>query len=426
MIYVFSLLGILAGTLAQELTISENKLVLPGSDITLSCGSGRPIYSCSWTLPSGSTCRDLKPDLETQCRKEPSVFFNGSSSSCDITVKDVQRLHSGQWSCGLKYTEGGDQSDIQTQVDVFAKADVDWKDIYGVITVTEGSPVSLICRASHSRPAGKFSWHYGADPETNRIINNQTPTITQLDQPGLFDMEELLLFDPKPEHDGEKIYCSYKQYDLNGGVLDSMMVDIDLRVEFLDIVRPAQLPPLQSGSTGNLSVEVHGSPAPEISWIVEGDEVHLLTKQNPTVLHYTLLELVELQDEKNRYLSTLLIYNVSVSDMNNVYKMQVESSKDALEGMEEVRIVVDTAWPEEIEQPSQANPSTTVIVVVSVIIVLVICIITTLTVLYAKKNGKWCFQNSYQHRQSEPQDQVEPLQGQASSIIKPHPYSRPS
>ena len=43
------------------------------------------------------------------------------------------------------------------------------------------------------------------------------------------------------------------------------------------------------------SVEVHGSPAPEISWIVEGDEVHLLTKQNPTVLHYTLLELVELQ-----------------------------------------------------------------------------------------------------------------------------------
>ena len=31
---------------------------------------------------------------------------------------------------------------------------------------------------------GKFSWHYGADPETNRIINNQTPTITQLDQPG--------------------------------------------------------------------------------------------------------------------------------------------------------------------------------------------------------------------------------------------------
>ena len=44
----------------------------------------------------------------------------------------------------------------------------------------------------------------------------------------------------------------YLQYDLNGGVLDSMMVDIDLRVEFLDIVRPAQLPPLQSGSTGNL------------------------------------------------------------------------------------------------------------------------------------------------------------------------------
>ena len=40
---------------------------------------------------------------------------------------------------------------------------------------------------------------------------------------------------------------------------------------------------------------MHGSPAPEISWIVEGDEVHLLTKQNPTVLHYTLLELVELQ-----------------------------------------------------------------------------------------------------------------------------------
>ena len=33
----------------------------------------------------------------------------------------------------------------------------------------------------------------------------------------------------------------------------------------------------------------------------------------------------------------------------------LEFSKDALEGMEEVRIVVDTAWPEEIEQPSQVS-----------------------------------------------------------------------
>lgn len=404
----------------------KTMLVEPGSETILSCGPGSEYYSCSWDMPSNMSCLDFKPQLSTQCRREPSVFFNGTLTSCDIVVKDVKRLHSGVWTCRMKFTEEDVEELIsKTQVDVFEKAVVDWKSQFGLITVEEGSPFTLTCQATHSRPPGKFYFHLGADPTKNRIINTNSPKIEPMEQPGMYKLEEELTFIPKPEHDGQKVYCSFNQIGPDGTVVSSTMVDVDLRVEYLSLSAPPRLPPLLSGATANLSVELQGSPQPEIVWKIKdmaGTEV-TLTEGNQSISRYTLLPLNEIEDEKNGYISTLLVRNVNQDDMKSKFVMQVVNRKESLTGSIEFKIMVDTTL---LENPISEGVSVTVIVVVSVILALVLSIIVALTVLYAKKNQKFCFQTSEPVQPNSAQDQLEPLQGQASSIIKSHPYSRPS
>ncbi|XP_023347584.1 cell adhesion molecule 4 [Eurytemora carolleeae] len=404
------------------LSISEKLLAKPGSDIKISCGGDSPFTWCSWILPSNASCSDLGVGRNQQCRREPNLRFNGTDTECNVVLKNVKREHSGTWICGMYDSSTNETSSLSTILDVFEEASLDFKTQYGIVTVIAGNPVSFLCEADHSRPVGKFKWHFGSNPVKNRILNTESSVLFPLDEPGLYRVEEKLVFTPQPKHDGEKIHCSYYQYGMNKEVLFSSMVDIDLRVEFLNILPSPRLPPVYTGDTLNISVEVHGSPGPYIHWEILGENTLVISQGNPEQSQkYNLLPTQQV--DKNKYITTLKIQNISVEDMDKTFKMVVNSSKVELSGEQEFRITVDKPWPEDEDVPSQADPKTAIILVISLIILLILAIIIGLTVLYAKKQEKWCFQNNTPYISPEIKEQSQPL---ASSEVKHHPYGRPS
>lgn len=409
---------------------SQVQVLTPGQSVNLSCVSDEPYTSCSWTLPSGAKCAQLRPNVSTMCRAASDVLFVGNITDCQITVKNLKSEYNGQWTCGLEKESLVVERSVELVV--AQKGNLDWRDVYGDLTLTTGTPQRLICEAEHSRPVGKFTWHIGPNPDTNRIIN-ANPVLTEMAQPGtgVANVSQMLVLDPKPELHGKQIYCSYIQEDHQKRELYRSQVNIGLRVNFLQLPTTHQIiPPVTSGTSLNISLEFSAAPRPEakdITWEISGpadkmvfslEEEQLAGDQN-----YRLHPLRQIEEVK--FITVLTIQNVSVADNENIFTVNI-AGRNGLKAAKEFRIMVDRPWPDDDAVPSESDPRTGVYVVISVIAILVLAIIITLTVLYAKKTQKWCFQNNTPYISPEIQAQETPLNKPESSIIKHHPYGRPS
>merc|ERR1719500_2679817 len=106
--------------------------------------------------------------------------------------------------------------------------------------------------------------------------------------------------------------------------------------------------------------------------------------------------------------------NVSRADEQNIHSVKIRnriSSGNALEVEQKFTVFVDRA-----PIPDEENS----LVLVVVIVLLVLVITAVMLVVYAKKNGKWCYSSSRKpYINPDITDRKEPL-------VQHHPYGRPS
>ena len=82
----------------EVVRVSEDVTVKQGEDVTLECEADGQFDTCTWFLPSGGRCGPLSSS-QKMCRASTNIHFNGSDTSCIITVKNIREKDNGNWLC---------------------------------------------------------------------------------------------------------------------------------------------------------------------------------------------------------------------------------------------------------------------------------------------------------------------------------------
>jgi len=400
----------------------------------LSCSSYSEQTKCSWLLPpteDGGERRRCSwfEGSSKQCRAAENVLFNGTSTMCQVRVTGVQENQNGVWTCELEL--GEERATDEVELSVAKEPEVDWTGGF-----TSGFTVKLVkgegkktfgCEAVAARPGGTFFFHWGPDhmkdniPAPDQVVNEQTN--------GVQSSNRSVTLDPNFDMDKKTLFCTYLQVDGEGRPIYKTQATLEIEVFALDIAPDTQDQWIgKTGENLTISLQFTASPPPQegdMTWVVDLPEGSRPGKHEMMVpegegeerrtARYLVHPLRTLSG--HTYQVDLTIMNVSRADEQNLHSVKMRnriSSGNSLEVEQKFTVFVDRA-----PIPDEGN-SLILIIVIVVIVLLVLVITAAMLVVYAKKNGKWCYSSSRKpYINPDITDRKEPL-------VQHHPYGRPS
>jgi len=410
----------------EIISISPDVIVKQGEDATLSCEGDMEWDTCTWHLPTGARCGPLTT-TQTSCRSAgaagQNILFTGTETNCQIKINSVKNEQSGDWVCSLEL-DGTSVNSSSTKIIEAQPANVDWEVVYGSMEIRSEEPhPSITCKATHSRPAGEFRWYLGEDRASP--LNNTSPVYNQPDGHGFVEATQQYTFEPRPELDGQYLYCVYQQEDGEGRELYTSEVNIELVSHYLAVSEATPLvEAAQTGQDLDISIKFEAQPRPnygDMVWHIvksENHEVNIPIMENNynDVQYYSAHPLRQLSQYE--YEATLTIKNVSSVENGFEHFLYMTTSINPnsaeLVFNHKLDVQVDVF---ELPDPEPQDYTVTIVVVI-VLLVLIIIVAVSLT-LHAKNNSKWCF-SSGGNEGVDATDQKEPLQ------VQHHPYARPS
>jgi len=408
----------------------------------LSCLSDSEQTSCTWVLPPTEDgverrCSWFEGNSK-QCRAAENVWFNGTSTKCQVRVRGVQEDQNGVWTCELE--SGEERATDEVELSVAKEPEVDWTGGF-----TSGFTVKLVkgegektfgCEAVGARPGGTFFFHWGPDymqeniAAPDQVVNEQTF--------GVQSSNRSITLVPDFEMDKKTLFCTYLQVDGEGRAIYKTQATLEIEVFALDIAPDTEDQWIgKTGENLTISLQFTASPPPQegdMTWVVDmwicGYVVDLPEGSRPGqhVMKVPEGEGEEMRTDRylvhplrtfsgHNYQVDLTIMNVSRADEQNIHSVKIGnriSSGKSLEVEQKFTVFVDRA-------PIPDEENSLVLVVVIVVIVLLVLVITAaMLVVYAKKNGKWCYSSSRKpYINPDITDRKEPL-------VQHHPYGRPS
>lgn len=216
---------------------------------------------------------------------------------------------------------------------------------------------------------------------------------------------QTLSFEPLPEHDKGKLYCSYIQRNKASAsiLFPNNEVHESLRVIYLkEPKEPLQnFGPIQAMTDWNVTIEFGAHPAPQaqdVIWAFKSDirTIEVPTESNnvATKGHYLAYPIQRLGE--NLFSATLTIQNIQVEEQDLEHYLMIRNPE--LDYSQEHHYTFTVSEQGKSQDSSVGNEGLvgsgtgTTIVVVIVVLVLAL-IITGALVFYAKKQGIWCFVN---------------------------------
>jgi len=399
----------------------------------LSCASGSVEQtSCTWLLPpvegevEQQRCSWFEGSSK-QCRAAPNVWFNGTSTMCQVQVRGVQEDQNGIWTCKLE--SGGEQASAEVELSVAMEPEVDWTGGFTsgfTVKLVRGVEETFGCEARGARPGGTFLFHWGQDYMQENIAAPDQFVDQQIN--GVQSSNRSVTLVPDFEMDKKTLFCTYLQVDGEGKAIYTTQATLEIEVFALDIAPDTQ--DQWIGKTGeNLTISLQFTAAPppqegDMTWVVDLPEGSRPGKheimvpegeERRTAARYLVHPLRTLSG--HNYQVELTIMNVSRADEQNIHSLKIRnrmSSSNSLDVEQKFTVFVDRA-----PIPDEGN-SLVLIIVIVVIVLLVVVITAAMLVVYAKKNGKWCYSSSSKpYINPDITERKEPL-------VKHHPYGRPS
>jgi len=398
----------------------------------LSCASDSVEQtSCTWLLPPAEgevqrRCSWLEGSSK-QCRAAPNVWFNGTSTMCQVQVRGVQEDQNGIWSCELE--SEGEQASAEVELSVAMEPEVDWTGGFTsgfTVKLVRGVEETFGCEARGARPGGTFLFHWGQDYMQENIAAPDQFVDQQIN--GVQSSNRSVTLVPDFEMDKKTLFCTYLQVDGEGKAIYTTQATLEIEVFALDIAPDTQ--DQWIGKTGeNLTISLQFTAAPppqegDMTWVVDLPEGSRPGKheimvpegeERRTAARYLVHPLRTLSG--HNYQVELTIMNVSRADEQNIHSLKIRnrmSSSNSLDVEQKFTVFVDRA-----PIPDEGN-SLVLIIVIVVIVLLVVVITAAMLVVYAKKNGKWCYSSSSKpYINPDITERKEPL-------VKHHPYGRPS
>jgi len=411
--------------------VSEDMTVKQGEDVTLECEADGHFDTCTWHLPSGGHCGPLSSS-QKMCRASTSIHFNGSDTSCIITVKNIREKDNGNWLCSLEENGNEVNSSRSVHVTEARKPIVEFEGVgIGSLEITNRGEATVTCLASHGRPEGSFQWFMGKELDVNAVLLNDHTLETSPKENGYVESSQDYTIIPRPELDGQNLYCVHTQVDQSGRLLYEEIAELEIQSHYL-AVSPSTpvIPPAQQGDDLDIIVHFEAQPKPEygnIVWRVVKDnnnEVVLTVEEDDPkeAFNYIAYPIRQVSpDSEYEYEAKLTILNISKSERNYQHFLDVKTrlrpnSLD-LEMKHQFDVQVDSF---ELPPEPESNSTTTIIIIV-VLLILIAIIVAAMLIIYAKKNNKWCFAGrTSEITKSDNTEQKEPLQ------VQHHPYARPS
>merc|ERR1712130_610180 len=232
---------------------------------------------------------------------------------------------------------------------------------------------------------------------------------------------------PDFEMDDKTLFCTYLQVDGEGSVIYKTEATLKIEVFALDIAPDTQDQWIgKTGENLTISLQFTASPPPQegdMTWVVdlpEGSrpgrhEMMVREGEERRTARYFVHPLRMLSE--HNFQVDLTVMNVSQADEQNIHSVKIRSrmsSSNSLEVEKKFTVFVDRA-----PIPDEGN-SLLLIIVIVVIVLLVLVITAAMLVVYAKKNGKWCYSSSRKpYINPDITERKEPL-------VQHHPYGRPS
>eukprot|EP00092_Neocalanus_flemingeri_P041926 GFUD01045661.1.p1 GENE.GFUD01045661.1~~GFUD01045661.1.p1 ORF type:complete len:430 (-),score=121.11 GFUD01045661.1:52-1341(-) len=422
---LFSLVLVSASHSLEVVRTSLPSIVEAGEDARLFCEADEEFDSCYWYLPGeeGVRCGPLT-QTQSMCRSVNNIHFNGTSTNCQILIKQLKNEQSGDWVCSLN--KDGVTVNSTVQLTGAMQATLDWGEgIFGTITLTAGNPKTFDCQARHTRPVGIFLWHLGQDDSHENRFVNENEIIESVGDNKIANVSQILILDPKPELNEQRLFCTYIQEDETGRELFRETTSIELRVHYLSSARDTTVvEAANSGENFNISVKFSALPRPQDSdvvWQIEqgGEMLEIGVeeenfKQEQNYIVYPLQ-----QESQYEYSAMMTILNISAEESEKQHYLKISNqlnSGETLELVQHFDIQVDRIQI----AGGDETPLTTIIVII-VLMVIITVIIVIMATVYAKKTDRWCYHNSSRpYVNPDMRAQKEPLQ------VQHHPYARPS
>jgi len=388
--------------------------------------------SCTWLLPPTEDGVERRcswfEGSSKQCRAAPNVWFDGTETMCQVRVTGVKEDQNGIWTCELE--SGGEQATAEVELSVAKKPEVDWTGgYYNRVKLVKGVEETFGCEAISARPGGTFIFHWGPDHMQENIAAPDQVVDQQIN--GVQNSTRSVTLVPDLEMDNKTLVCTYLQVDGEGREIYKTQATLEIEVFALDIAPDTE--DQWVGKTGEnltISLQFTASPPPQegdMIWVVELPEGSRPGKheimvpegeegeERWTAARYLVHPLHTLSG--HNYRVELTIMNVSRADEQNIYSLKIRnrvSSSNILEVEQKFTLFVDRApIPDE-------DDSLVLIIVIVVIVLLVLVITAAMLVVYAKKNGRWCYSSSRKpYINPDITERKEPL-------VQHHPYGRPS
>jgi len=389
--------------------------------------------SCTWLLPPTEDGGDRRcswfEGSSKQCRAAPNVWFNGTTTLCQVRVTGVQEDQNGMWTCELK--SGEEQASAEVELSVAKEPEVDWTGGFTsgfTVKLVKGLEKTFGCEAVGARPGGTFLFHWGPDHMQENIA--APDQFVNEDINGVYNANRSITLIPDFEMDKRTLFCTYLQVDGEGTPIYKTQATLEIEVFALDIAPDTQDQWIgKTGENLTLSLQFTASPPPQegdMTWVVELPEGSRPGKHEImvpegegegrwTAARYLVHPLRTLS--VHNYQVELTIVNVTRADEQNLHSLKIinrMSSSNSLDVEQKFEVFVDRA-----PIPDEAN-SLVLIIVIVVIVLLVGVITAAMLVVYAKKNGKWCYSSSSKpYINPDITERKEPL-------VQHHPYGRPS
>jgi len=433
-LFVVSFYGNSAG-LEVTATSGQGRVVVreDANFAVLSCSSGSFEQTrCSWLLPptedSGERRCSWSEGSPKQCRAAENVLFNGTTTLCQVRVNQVEENQNGFWTCELE--SGGEKAIGKVELSVAREPEVDWTGGFTsgfTVKLEKGEEKTFGCEAVGARPGGTFFFHWGPDymqeniDSPDQVVNEETN--------GMESSNRSITLVPDFEMDDKTLFCTYLQVDGEGRVIYKTEATLKIEVFALDIAPDTQDQWIgKTGENLTISLQFTASPPPQegdMTWVVDLPEGsrpgrhEMMVPEGEGEERRTARYLVHplrMLSEHN-FQVDLTVMNVSQADEQNIHSVKIRSrmsSSNSLEVEKKFTVFVDRA-----PIPDEGN-SLLLIIVIVVIVLLVLVITAAMLVVYAKKNGKWCYSSSRKpYINPDITERKEPL-------VQHHPYGRPS